>query len=140
MDQFIISTDASKDGIGAVLSQISSDGIERPIFISSRATSSTETRYAPTALECLAVVYYIEVFRFYVAGSRFTVRTDHRALQWLFSSPRSSMYLRWILRLQQYDFQVVYRPGRFNIVPDSTSRHPARTDPLKLRSLLDHSF
>ena len=140
MDQFIISTDASKEGIGAVLSQIGSDGIERPIFISSRATSSTESRYAPTALECLAVVYYIEVFKFYVAGSRFTVRTDHRALQWLFSSPRSSMYLRWILRLQQYDFQVIYRPGRFNIVPDSTSRNPARTDPSEIDEPLEPLF
>jgi len=81
MDSFIISTDASKVGIGAVLSQVGHDGVERPIFMCSRTTSPAESRYAPTALECLAVVYYIEVFKFYVGGSTFKVRTDHRALQ-----------------------------------------------------------
>jgi pyruvate/2-oxoacid:ferredoxin oxidoreductase alpha subunit len=56
MDSFIISTDASKVGIGAVLSQVGLDGVERPIFICSRTISPAESRYAPTALECLAVV------------------------------------------------------------------------------------
>ena len=129
MDSFIISTDASKVGIGAVLSQVGHDGVERPIFICSRTTSPAESRYAPTALECLAVVYYIEVFKFYVGGSTFKVRTDHRALQWLFSSKWTSMYFRWILRLQPYNFEVEYRPGKFNHVPDAVSRSPIPTDP-----------
>jgi hypothetical protein len=55
-------------GIGAVLSQVGHDGVERPIFICSRTTSPAESRYAPTALECLAVVYYIEVLKFYCLG------------------------------------------------------------------------
>ncbi len=98
MDSFIISTDASKVEICAVLSQVGHDGVERPIFICSRTTSPAESRYAPTALECLAVVYYIEVFRFYVGASTFKVRT--------------SLYLCWILRLQPYNLEVVYRPGK----------------------------
>ena len=68
LDHFIISTDASKDGIGAVLSQVGSDDIERPIFVSSRATSVAESRYAPTALECLAVVYYLRYLSFTLLG------------------------------------------------------------------------
>ncbi len=48
---FIITTDASQAGIGAILSQTGADGVERPIFIASRVTTSGESRYAPTALE-----------------------------------------------------------------------------------------
>jgi hypothetical protein len=140
MDSFIISTDASKVGIGAVLSQVGHDGVECPIFICSRTTSPAESRYATTALECLAVVYYIEVFKFYVGGSTLKVRTDHRALQWLFSSKRTSMYLRWILRLQPYNFEVEYRPGKFNHVPDAVSRSPTPTDPNEIYNPVEPLF
>jgi hypothetical protein len=124
MNNFIITTDASQVGIGAVLSQTGADGVERPIFIASRVTTSAESRYAPTALEALAVVHYVEFFKSYVGGSPFKVVTDHRALVWLLSSKRTSMYLRWILRLQQYDFTVEYRPGKYNLVADAVSRSP----------------
>jgi hypothetical protein len=124
MINFIVTTDASQVGIGAVLSQTGADGVERPIFIASCVTTSGESRYAPTALEALAVVHYMELFKPYVGGCSFKVVTDHRTLVWHFSSPRSSMYLRWILRLQQYDFTVEYRPGKYNLVADAVSRGP----------------
>jgi hypothetical protein len=69
MNNFIITTDASQVGIGAVLSQTGADGVERPIFIASRVTTSGESRYAPTALEALAVVHYVEFFKPYVGAS-----------------------------------------------------------------------
>jgi hypothetical protein len=98
MINFIITTDAIQVGIGAVLSQAGADGFERPIFIAPRVTTLGKSRNAPDALKALVVVHYVEFFKPYVGGSSFMVVTDHRALVWLFSSPRSSMYLRWILR------------------------------------------
>jgi hypothetical protein len=121
MNNIIINTDASQEGIDAVLSQT---GIERPIFVASRATTLGKLRYAPTALKALASVHYVEFFEPYVSGSSFKVVTDHRALVWLFWSQRSSMYLRWILRLQQYNFTVEYRPGKYNLVAYAVCRSP----------------
>ncbi len=94
----------------------------------------------PSKRAALAVVYYIEVFRFYVGGSNFKVRTDHRALQWLFSSKRASMYLCWILQLQPYNFEVEYRPGKFNHVLDAVPRSPIPTDPNEIDDPVEPVF
>ncbi len=64
------------------------------------------------------------LFNFYLAGCKFIVYTYHSALVRLFSTQRTSMYLRWILRLQAYDFQIKHRPGSQTVVPDAHSRNP----------------
>lgn len=119
---FVIQTDASDVGVGAVLTQ-EQDGEERVIAYMSQKLSPTQRRYHVTERECLAVLCAIEKFRPYVEGVRFTVITDHASLMWLnnLKDPTGRL-ARWALRLQAYDFDLRYRKGSLNVVPDALSR------------------
>ncbi len=120
---FILQTDASNVALGAVLSQITSDG-EHPIAFISRILHGPETRYATTELECLAIVWAVTTFRHYLMGNQFTVITDHAALSWLMTNRDSSRKLiRWSLILQEHDFTIKFRAGSLNNA-DALSRNP----------------
>ena len=84
-EPFILFTDASYQGLGAVLSQLK-DNNEHVIAYASRTLTKPETNYSTTELECLAVVWAVKYFRHYIFGTRFTLITDHKALQWLLNS------------------------------------------------------
>jgi deoxyuridine 5'-triphosphate nucleotidohydrolase len=120
---FVIMTDASALGLGAVLSQKDDNGRETVIRYASRRTNDAERSYSATNLECLAVVWAVQYFRKYVAGTRFQIITDHSAITSLMKTqnPRGQM-ARWIIALQEYDFEVIYRPGRIHSNVDTLSR------------------
>ena len=80
---FILDTDASAVGIGAVLSQIDNTGQERVAAYGSRVLSKAERQYCVTRRELLAVVTFIRQFKPYLIGRRFQLRTDHGSLVWL---------------------------------------------------------
>ena len=123
--EFILDTDASDDGIGAVLSQVQDDGTEHVIAYASRILTKPERRYCVTRRELLAVVTFIHHFRQYLLGRRFSLRTDHGSLTWLsnFKEPEGQL-ARWLERLQEYDFSITHRPGKKHQNADSLSRHP----------------
>ena len=106
---FYLDTDASKNGIGAVLSQ-KQGGIERVIAYGSRSLTKAETNYCATRRELLALVYFMRHFRAYLIGRPFVVCTDHAAVQWLqgFKEPEGQV-ARW---LQEFDFSLEHRPGK----------------------------
>ncbi|XP_014857306.1 PREDICTED: uncharacterized protein LOC106926725 [Poecilia mexicana] len=79
---FILQTDASGVGLGAVLQQ-EVDGERRPVVFLSRKLLDRETRYSTVEKECLAMKWAIEALRYYLLGRHFILETDHRALQWL---------------------------------------------------------
>ena len=80
----IIDTDASDIGLGAVLSQIGPDNVERPIVFALRFLSVSEKKWTVTERECLAAVWAItDQFHCYLYGTKFIVRTDNRPLSWL---------------------------------------------------------
>uniref|UniRef100_A0A803JFV2 Gypsy retrotransposon integrase-like protein 1 n=1 Tax=Xenopus tropicalis TaxID=8364 RepID=A0A803JFV2_XENTR len=121
---FILDTDASETGIGAVLSQIQ-DGHERVISYASRALTKPERKYATTRKELLAVVIFTRYYRHYLLGRHFTVRTDHNSLKWLhtFHEPEGQL-ARWLEQLSMFDYVVEHRAGRHHQNADALSRRP----------------
>lgn len=122
---FILDTDASNIGIGAVLSQVQ-NGVEKVIAYASRRLSKSERRYCTTRKELLAVIVFVRQFKHYLFGRRFQVRTDHRALLWMLNwkKPNTSQYCLWKAELELYDIEVVHRPGRLHANADALSRLP----------------
>ena len=119
---FQLTTDASATGLGAVLSQTQL-GEERPLCYASRTLTSAERNYSTTERECLAVVWAMEYFDYYLSGATFTVYTDHNPLTYLRSIPQPHGRLaRWILRLEQYQFNIKYKPGKDIPHADALSR------------------
>lgn len=88
---FLVDTDASHSGTGAVLSQIVA-GKEKVTAYASRTLSKAERKYCVTRKELLTMVTFIRHFRPYLLGRHFTLRTDHSALKWLqtFKTPEES--------------------------------------------------
>lgn len=121
-----VHTDASAIGLGAMLIQ-KSEGKTHVIAYHSRKTTSTEQRYHSYDLETLAVVDALTKFRVYLIGIKFTVVTDCSAVRATATkkdlNPRVA---RWWVYLQDFDFNVVYRPGSQLAHVDYLSRNPMR--------------
>ena len=119
---FLLTTDASQNAIGAVLSQ-GDIGKDHPICFGSRTLSKSEKNYSTTMKECLSIVHFCKVFRPYLYGKRFKIITDHKPLQFLFNSKDpNSMLVRWRLQLEEFDYEIIYKKG--NSIPhaDALSR------------------
>jgi hypothetical protein len=127
---FILTTDASKDAIGAVLSQ-GTIGKDPPIAYASRTLNRAERSYPTVEQELLAIVWGCKYDREYLFGRTFTIVTDHRPLTWIFNvKDPSSRLLRWRLKLEEYTYEVVYKKGSCNTNADALSRiHVAENCP-----------
>ena len=92
----------------------------------SSTLNETRCKYAAYDKEMFAILEALRVWRPYLAGKPFKIVTDHEPLQYLQSqntlSPRQA---RWLDRLSEYQFTIVYKPGRLNTVADALSRRPA---------------
>ena len=108
---FLLETDASGIGLGAVLAQKQDDGTVRPVAYVSRTLQPHERNYGVTELEALGVVWVVRHFRHYLYGHHCDVFTDHEALRSLLNMPHPSGKLaRWVLALQEVDLAIFYRP------------------------------
>ncbi|GJX51526.1 reverse transcriptase domain-containing protein [Tanacetum coccineum] len=106
-EPFELMCDASDFALGAVLGQRHEKHF-RPIHYASKTMNEAESRYTTTEKEMLAVVYAFEKFRSYLVMNKCTVYTDHSALKYLFAKKDSkARLLRWVLLLQEFDFDVV---------------------------------
>jgi len=118
---FVLTTDASNDAIGAVLSQ-GPIGKDLPIAYASRTLNNAERNYPTVEKELLAIVWGCKYFRQYLYGRTFTIVTDHRPLTWIFSvKDPSSRLFRWRLKLEEYEYEV-YKKGSNNTNADALSR------------------
>ena len=102
--EFILETDASRKGLGAILAQKQPDGFTRPIAYASRTMQQHEKKYSATELEALGILWSVEHFRHYLYGHRCIVYTDHEPLRSLLNTPHPSGKLaQWGLTLQEVD-------------------------------------
>ncbi|GFY24263.1 retrovirus-related Pol polyprotein from transposon 297 [Trichonephila clavipes] len=121
--EFIVQTDASNAGMGAVLTQLTEQGEEHPILYLSKKFSEVEKRYCTTEKECASIVFAIKRLHYYLDGNSFLVMTDHNPLVWLNRNVSSNPRLmRWALALQPYNFRIVHRSGKSHKNADSLSR------------------
>ena len=119
-----LQTGASDIGISGVLYQEDADGSPRIVSLISRVLKKYERNYTVTEKELLAIVYSVLRFRYYLVGTSFDIITDHKSLTFLLTSRfNSARLMRWILYLQEYNFEVQYCKGSDNIVADFFSRN-----------------
>uniref|UniRef100_A0AAZ1XYY5 ribonuclease H n=1 Tax=Oreochromis aureus TaxID=47969 RepID=A0AAZ1XYY5_OREAU len=122
---YILHTDASATGLGAVLYQ-EQDGKNRVVAYASRGLSRSESRYPAHKLEFLALKWAVtEKFHDYLYGAQFTVVTDSNPLTYLLSSAKlDATGYRWLSALSTFTFKLIYRAGKQNSDADGLSRRP----------------
>jgi transposase InsO family protein len=122
-------TDASSLAVGAVLLQTHPGGVQRVVAYFSKQTTVDQRHYHSYELETMAVVYALHHFRVYLLGLQFTVVTDCNALRTTFSKkdliPRVG---RWWLQVQEFTFDIKYKPGSRMPHVDALSRYPVTVD------------
>ena len=125
---FILETDASLKGLGAVLSQKGDDNEIRVVAYASRSLRPSEKSmrdYSSAKIELMALKWSVcDKFKDYLLGSKFTVFTDNNPLCYIKSSKLGAAQIRWLSELALYDFDIVYRTGKSNLVADALSRRP----------------
>ena len=127
---FIWQTDASAQGMGAILMQESAGNQRRIISYSSAKFTLAESRYHCNEQECLTVIWAIKRYRPYLEDRHFTLRTDSTALTWLrrIKDSRSKL-ARWACLLDELSFTIEHCPGKNNELADALSRHPDPSAP-----------
>lgn len=137
---FILTTDASNHAIGAVLSQ-GEVGSDRPIIYVSRSLNKTEENYATNEKELLAIVWALDKLRTYLYGAKkIKILTDHQPLTFALSNSNNNAKLkRWKSRIEEYNYELLYKPGKTNVVADALSRLPLEVNILDSGSATMHS-
>lgn len=119
---FILQTDASDTGLGAVLLQ-HVDGERCPVAYASRKLNAAENNYSVIEKECLAIVWALKKFYQFLYGTHFCIETDHQPLKYVQSASQlNGRLMRWAMYLQQFNFTVVSLTGNENIGADCLSR------------------
>ena len=121
--QFTLQTDASDQGLGAVLSQKAEDGLLHPVAFASRRLTDAELKYHTQEKEALGIIWACEKFRPYLLGETFDVETDHGSLKWLLGTQKGRL-ARWAMRLSEFDLTIKPKPGTANGNADAPSRYP----------------
>ena len=125
---FILETDASLEGLGAVLLQKGDDNTVRIIAYASQSLRPGEKSmrdYSSAKIELLALKWSVcEKFKDYLLGSKFTVYTDNNPLVYVKSSKLGAAQICWLSEFALYDFDIVYRTDKSNLVADTLSRQP----------------
>ena len=116
-------SDASKRGLGCALIQHG-----KVIAYASRQLKEYEQNYPTHDLELAAVVFALKIRRHYVYGERTQIFTDHKSLKYFFTQKELNMrQRRWLELVKDYDVEILYHPGKVNVVANALSRKSAHT-------------
>lgn len=121
---FELTTDASKYALGATLSQDN-----RPITYLSRTLSRSEEGYATNEKEMLAIIWALKSLQCFLYGAKhIKICTDHQPLTFALSNKNTNVKMKkWKAQLEEYNYELVYKPGSSNVVADALSRPPIAT-------------
>jgi hypothetical protein len=115
---FVLECDASGKGIGAVLMQ---EG--RPLAFTSKQLSEKNLGKPIYEKEMLAILHAVELWHPYLLGQRFQIKTDHQSLKYFLEQRISSQeQQKWVTKLFGYDYEIIYKKGKDNVVADALSR------------------
>ena len=115
---FEVVVDACGQGIEGILKQ---EG--HPVAYKSRQLRIHEKNYPMHDMELLAVIYALKRWRHYLLGRMFLLKTDHKSLKWIFTQPDLNMrQRRWLEFLQEFQFEIKFKPGKENTTADALSR------------------
>ena len=140
---FKVHTDASEQGLGAVLYQDQDDGTIRVIAYTSQNLTKSKKRYHSSKLEFLALKWSIcERFHEYLYGSKFQVYTDNNPLTYILTTAKLDATGQWrVASLANYDFTIHYRSGKQNIEADALSRIQwQHKDEVQVKAILARGF
>ena len=127
---FHVHCDASNIAIGALLAQNIYGDRDSPIHYASQFLNNVEKNYSTTEHEALAMIYSVGKFRHYLLANHFVFYVDHQALLYLVNQPVvSGRIAKWMLLLQEYDFEDVYKPGRSHVMANHLSRIDSGEEP-----------
>ncbi|KAA0066469.1 pol protein [Cucumis melo var. makuwa] len=120
---FVIYSDASKKGLGCVLMQQG-----KVVAYASRQLKIHEQNYPTHDLELAAVVFALKIWRHYLYGEKIQIYTDHKSLKYFFTQKELNMrQRRWLELVKDYDCEILYHPGKANVVADALSRKVAHS-------------
>jgi len=115
---YVVYCDASGIGLGCVLMQRG-----KVIAYASRQLKKHEKNYPTHDLELAAVIYALKIWRHYLYGVHVDIYTDHKSLQYIFKQKELNLrQRRWLELLKDYDVEILYHPGKANVVADALSR------------------
>ena len=139
--EFHVTLDAFGWCLGAILWQYQEDRKEGPIYYANRQMSSAKRNYTTTEKEALAVVYACRKFRHYLLGYRGVFHTDHNSLKYLVNKPDlSGRIARWIILLQEFNYEVVVKPGKANSNADYLFRQRGKEATSTILPLFPNEF
>nr|GEX35665.1 putative reverse transcriptase domain-containing protein [Tanacetum cinerariifolium] len=130
-EDFLVYCDASHKGLGDVLMQR-----EKVIAYASRQLKVHEQNYTTHDLVLGSVVFALKIWRHYLYGTKCTVFTDHKSLQYILD--QKELYMRqrrWLELLSDYDCNIRHYSRKANVVTDALSRKE-RIEPLRVRALV----
>ena len=137
---FIVETDASLQGLGAMLSQKGDDNEIQIVAYASHSLHPSEKsvrNYSSAKIELMALKWSAcNKFKDYLLGSKFTVFTDNNPLCYIRSSKLGAAQIRWFSKLALYDFDIVYHTRKSNLVADALSRRPELEKELEKESCI----
>ena len=119
---YVLRTDASDIGLGAVLMQ-ETDGKLFPVSFASKKLNTTQQKYSAIEKECLALVWAVKKYQPYLYGTRFVLQTDHEPLTYLNQARYiNNRVMRWAMFLQGYSIKIEAIKGSDNFGADFMSR------------------